>query len=1014
MIHVSLIVASVCMKSTLAFAPIAIAPAAHTSKKGFEGLTTTPFTITATPTGQSASSTVTQLHLFKRIFGRNEKEKDTEQEDNDIVNVDIDNTQGQEDENDDSKVEPLPTAEIKTITETVSKSNMQTINEEQQETPTEEVQQKQKEEKPMFFARVTNAISPPSASTSSSSSSPSPSNEAVDQDTISESLSVPAPVPLSAKATLPTIELTPTEKATALKAQAMRARLEAEKMDIMLTINKIDKLETELTKLKKRQALASISISEQDGSTDGDGDGKGATNQQKILKKQQEEEQDMRQQLKALKKKLDGGGKDDNDASSKDKVGSSSSPSATSKVEKKDLDTVLSSVVTKTKATIAGQTLSQDEIDARVEKFNVAPVFMKELVAKAAGMDVSLLSSKDDAHSFNTTELILKLYTDEKEAQANGYAYAYSDGTMDVNGVANAQVPKFTQDQIDEVLEAVRIVPQFVKNLYGDDMKNNDTAIALMMLEEEWQSGKLVVIPEITQRMIDEKLGEIRWVPEFLRGDNDTELALELIKADFRRSGGKPMEASKKNSNDDNDSSVSSNTMEEKGSTDSSQQRGGGLFGAFGEQQQKSEQDQMVESLFPASTRKEGHEIIEAEAIYFMSSVLAKDKVWAANGPPEKVPGGFLIRGSTKIETGAELIEAIDTNLAKENRLKNKVNCFYVFDPTPVTGEQMSEGERPPVLFLTSSNVVRDSAPIQRSLVSAVAFGTIWYNSLLPFLLNEKYMKLADEQLALADASMASSVDFLNDLSFPLFVASVGIQAVHEFAHIIVANNNGLNITTPTLIPSLGTGLTGGITSLQNPPKDKQALFDFAIAGPLAGMGASIAMLVYGMTATASMDAATYASLPELPLTMLRQSSLVGGIINSITPGLLTLPDTALGTKALQEINIPLHPFAIAGYFGMMVNAANLLPVGRTDGGRMALTLFGRSGTQLVSFLTFVAMFIQGLMGSDLLLFFFSFVVFFQSELEIPQRNEVDDMDFSRVLLATATGVLVLLTLIPM
>ena len=78
------------------------------------------------------------------------------------------------------------------------------------------------------------------------------------------------------------------------------------------------------------------------------------------------------------------------------------------------------------------------------------------------------------------------------------------------------------------------------------------------------------------------------------------------------------------------------------------------------------------------------------------------------------------------------------------------------------------------------------------------------------------------------------------------------------------------------------------------------------------------------------------------------------------------------------------------------------------------MTLFGRSGTQLVSLIAFVGLFFGGLVGSDLLLFFFSFVIFFQSELEIPQRNEVDDMDFSRVLLATATGCLVLLTLIPM
>eukprot|EP00558_Chaetoceros_sp_UNC1202_P010192 CAMPEP_0197245732 /NCGR_PEP_ID=MMETSP1429-20130617/10430_1 /TAXON_ID=49237 /ORGANISM="Chaetoceros sp., Strain UNC1202" /LENGTH=273 /DNA_ID=CAMNT_0042706281 /DNA_START=105 /DNA_END=926 /DNA_ORIENTATION=+ len=273
---------------------------------------------------------------------------------------------------------------------------------------------------------------------------------------------------------------------------------------------------------------------------------------------------------------------------------------------------------------------------------------------------------------------------------------------------------------------------------------------------------------------------------------------------------------------------------------------------------------------------------------------------------------------------------------------------------------------------------------------------------------------MADDQLALAGASMSSNMDFLNDLSFPLFAATIGIQATHEIAHIIAANANGFNTTIPTLAPSLVYGLMGGITSLQSTPKDKQSLFDFAIAGPLAGLVVSSSLLFAGMVATISLDAASYSDLPALPLALLRQSSLAGGIIDSISPGLLSVPDAALGSQALTDINIPLHPLAIAGYVGMMINAANLLPVGRTDGGRIALTLFGRTGTQLVSLIAFIAMFIQGVMGSDLLLFYFSFVIFFQSELEVPQRNEVDDMDFSRVLVATVTGVLVLLTLIPM
>ena len=800
---------------------------------------------------------------------------------------------------------------------------------------------------PMFFARLIGRKSKKDADVTTSTETTSTTSSTLNaSSSASVSPEVKEPVQIIKEEAL-----TPLEKAEALRAQAQRTRLEAEKMDLMLTMSKIEKLEIEINS--------------------------------KAVSEDQEREEELKDQIKSLKKKLE---TDTSDGKVKE---SNSDDSDVVPLLKKDLGSVLSSVVGEARALESEDSdldgaMTMGEIQEKIEKFNAAPQYMRELVVKAAGMDTENL---------NTTELVLKVYADEKGAKV-----AEAAETM----------PEFTQDQIDEVLEAVKMVPQFVKNLYGDDMKNNDTAIAIMMLEEEYNSGNLVVMPEITQKMIDDKLVEYSWVPQFLRGENDTELAIELIKSDFRRNGAnsmklpspKDVKSPKKiteteTSDDDSDSSSS-------------------LFGGFGmNQKSKSDKDQMVESLFPESTRKEGEEIGEGQAVLFMSEVLAKDNTWAANSAPEKVSGGFIVRGSTRYETGAELMDAIDTNLEK-SRVKSQVNCFYVFDPSPVTEEQMDAGDRPPVLFITGPNVVRDPAPIQRSIISAFAFGTIWYNSLLPFLLNDKYMKLADEQLALADASMSSNVDFLNDLSFPLFAATVGIQTVHEIAHLIVASNNDMNITIPTLVPSIGTGLSGGITSLQSPPKNKQALFDFAIVGPLAGMTVSAVLLFIGMTATNSMDAAAYGDLPRLPLDLLRQSSLVGGIIDSISPGLLTVPDASLGTKAIQEINIPLHPFAIAGYFGMMINAVNLLPVGRTDGGRIGLALFGRSGTQLVSFLTLAFMFFQGIGGSDLLLFFFSFVIFFQSELEIPQRNEVDDMDFSRVLLATATGVLVLLTLIPM
>jgi len=84
-----------------------------------------------------------------------------------------------------------------------------------------------------------------------------------------------------------------------------------------------------------------------------------------------------------------------------------------------------------------------------------------------------------------------------------------------------------------------------------------------------------------------------------------------------------------------------------------------------------------------------------------------------------------------------------------------------------------------------------------------------------------------------------------------------------------------------------------------------------------------------------------------------------------------------------------------------------------TDGGRISTVLFGRRGAQLVSALSLLAIFIQGLLGSDILLFYFSYVIFFESELELPPENDVDDISFPRVLLAITSMIVLLLTLIP-
>ena len=98
-------------------------------------------------------------------------------------------------------------------------------------------------------------------------------------------------------------------------------------------------------------------------------------------------------------------------------------------------------------------------------------------------------------------------------------------------------------------------------------------------------------------------------------------------------------------------------------------------------------------------------------------------------------------------------------------------------------------------------------------------------------------------------------------------------------------------------------------------------MFDFAVAGPLLGTIASLVFLVHGLSLTAALDLNHVAVLPVLPIDVVRTSALGGGLV-----------ETFLGRGALilgeSKGYLPLHPFVIAGFVGILTNALALLPLG--------------------------------------------------------------------------------------
>lgn len=125
-------------------------------------------------------------------------------------------------------------------------------------------------------------------------------------------------------------------------------------------------------------------------------------------------------------------------------------------------------------------------------------------------------------------------------------------------------------------------------------------------------------------------------------------------------------------------------------------------------------------------------------------------------------------------------------------------------------------------------------------------------------------------------------------------------------------------------------------------PKNIKALFDFSVAGPLAGLFASFVLLYNGLELTAFMDLAAREQLPAIPVEILRISALGGALVEYL------LGDGILNSPNPTTDLIKLHPYAIAGFGGLITNALSLLPIGNTDGGRISVAFFGRSFARVV------------------------------------------------------------------
>jgi membrane-associated protease RseP (regulator of RpoE activity) len=238
-------------------------------------------------------------------------------------------------------------------------------------------------------------------------------------------------------------------------------------------------------------------------------------------------------------------------------------------------------------------------------------------------------------------------------------------------------------------------------------------------------------------------------------------------------------------------------------------------------------------------------------------------------------------------------------------------------------------------------------------------------------------------------------------VGLPYSVALLAILGCHELGHYFTARHHGIHVTPPFFIPvPFALGTFGAFIQMRSPVENRKALFDVAVAGPLAGLVVAIPALYFGLKSSEIVPA----------------GSALGGLGGSFSQAsiLMTiLVNASLGDAVGAGNALRLSPLAFAGWLGLLVTALNLIPVGQLDGGHIARALFGTRVGAAVSSLALMALFLLALFVWPGLMMW-TIIIFFIAGRGMPPLNDVSPLPFGRKVLAIAAFVILALILIPM
>jgi membrane-associated protease RseP (regulator of RpoE activity) len=170
----------------------------------------------------------------------------------------------------------------------------------------------------------------------------------------------------------------------------------------------------------------------------------------------------------------------------------------------------------------------------------------------------------------------------------------------------------------------------------------------------------------------------------------------------------------------------------------------------------------------------------------------------------------------------------------------------------------------------------------------------------------------------------------------PFSITIMSILLAHEMGHYLTCVYYGIDATLPYFIPApTPMGSMGAFIRIRSPFPDRGSLLDVGIAGPIAGFVLAIPALTIGLGLSRFVAAGSR-------------------FLNFGEPIVFRLLSIVMGKVPPAGMELNWHPIAIAGWFGLLATALNLLPAGQLDGGHVTYALFPASHKRISQILVVV------------------------------------------------------------